>query len=224
MTKRKMHKYYEVQSFRNVIDVSHFKPNITYDSKGEWSAYHFGNNHPVILELACGKGEYTLGLARLFPEKNIVGIDIKGERIWRGAKTAIEEPLDNVMFIRGYIDHITNFFGQAEVDEIWITFPDPYLKDRKEHKRLTHPEFLNRYKSILKPNGIIHLKTDSPELYEFTQSVISNQNLKLIEQIDDIYSKACIPEILSIQTTYEKKHIANGRTIRYISFQLNNEN
>lgn len=213
-------RYHQVQALNNIVDFSHYRPNIHYDYKGEWSTFHFSNKHPIILELACGKGEYALALARQNPDKNVIGIDIKGERLWHGANNALTGGQTNVIFVRGYIDHITNFFAEQEVDEIWITFPDPYLKDRKTEKRLTHPRFLERYRRILKDGGIIHLKTDSPELFHFTLEVIQQEKLNLLEVIEDVHALAQVPEILQTKTYYEKKHLQNGRIIRYVRFSL----
>jgi len=220
MGKNKLMRYHQIQALQNIIDFSHYKPNIQYDYKGEWSSFHFSNQQPIILELACGKGDYALALAERYPDKNIIGVDIKGERLWHGANKALKSGLTNLMFIRGYIDHITNMFGDEEVDEIWITFPDPYLKDRKTEKRLTHPVFLSRFRKIMKQGGVIHLKTDSPELFAFTLEVIEENKLTLHEVIEDVYALPQIPEILKVQTYYEKKHLQNGRTIRYLRFSI----
>lgn len=186
---------------------------------GNW-ANHFGNDHPVTLELACGKGEYTLAMARMFPERNFIGIDIKGNRIWKGARTALDEKLKNVAFLRIAIDHIAAYFSPEEVSEIWITFPDPFLRKSKAKKRLTHSRFLHAYHSILKKHGHIHLKTDSAELYEFTKEMIKENHCSLHKDIPDIYGNGKPDPLLRIKTFYEKMHLSEGRIIRYLNFSL----
>ncbi|MEO1513844.1 MAG: tRNA (guanosine(46)-N7)-methyltransferase TrmB [Bacteroidota bacterium] len=187
--------------------------------KGNWASGHFGNDKPIVLELACGRGEYCLALARKFPDKNFIGVDIKGARIWKGAKIALEEGLDNVAFIRTRIEQLTQFIGANEISEIWITFPDPFL--RKPNRRLTAPPFLDRYRQMLQANAVVHLKTDSPELYEYTLlSVERYPHATLQYEDDDIYAKDLpIPELV-YKTYYEKMHLAVGKTIKYIRFGL----
>lgn len=186
--------------------------------KGKWRE-HFGNNHPIVLELACGKGHYTLGLGRKFPEKNIIGIDIKGPRLWKGGTIALEEGLDNIRFVRMMIDHISEYFEQGEVDEIWITFPDPQPK--KERKRLTHPIFLKAYKGILKPNGWVHLKTDNTPFFEFTIGVLSGKGVETAIQTRNLYASLYYKdEILQITTHYEELFVAEGENIKYCKFQV----
>ena len=186
---------------------------------GNWHK-HFGNSNPVTLELACGKGEYTVGLARLYPRRNFIGVDVKGNRIWVGAKKAITENLENVAFLRSQIERITEFFASAEVSEIWITFPDPQLRYSKAKKRLTHPRFLRLYQKILKPGGIIHLKTDSPNLYRFTKEVLNRYNCTVLADIDDVYAHQEVSDELSIKTHYEALDIAQSNRIHYLSFTL----
>ena len=196
-------------------------PNVIsnpFDFKGKWSSAHFGNNNPITLELACGKGEYAIGLARLFPDRNYIGIDMKGARIWRGAKIALEEQLDNVAFVRLDIEKICECFSENELQEIWITFPDPFPKSFQIKRRLTSPQFLERFKSILKPKGIIHLKTDDLGLYEYTLKTIAAEHWKICEAADDIYSNPNIDDILAIKTTYENRHLKAGAKIKYIKF------
>jgi len=183
----------------------------------------FKNNYPITLELACGKGEYATGLGKLYPEKNFIGIDIKGNRIWRGATTAMEEQLANVCFLRTEIDRITDYFAPNEISEIWITFPDPQLRWKKMKKRLTHPKFLRLYKHILKPQAIIHLKTDSPALYHFTKTVIAEYELELLKDMDDVYHSSHVNEELLIQTHYEKLDIAQSNKVHYLQFRINKE-
>jgi len=186
---------------------------------GNWNL-HFKNNNPVILELACGKGEYTLGLAQLYPSKNFIGVDLKGNRLWVGAKKALLEGLQNVAFLRIQIEGITSYFNKDEVEEIWITFPDPQLRISKSKKRLTHPKFLRMYQQILRPLGKIHLKTDSPELYDFTKKVIDQYGCLLIEESDNIYQHSQIKQELTIKTHYELLDIAQSKRIHYLSFSL----
>lgn len=200
--------------------MSHFRPNIMYDYKGEWAPFHFGNQNPIVLELACGKGDYTLALARKNPHINYIGMDIKGERLWKAAKIAQADGLKNLMFIRGYIDHIENIFARNEVDYIWITFPDPFLKSRKTKKRLTSHFFLQKYIKVLKDGGVIHLKTDSGTLYEFSIESVEDFGGQIKENIPDVYGLPNPPEDLMIQTYYEKKHLAEGKKIKFLSFTL----
>ncbi len=187
--------------------------------QGNWNQV-FENHNPLVLELACGKGEYTLGLAQIYPNKNFIGIDLKGNRLWVGAKKATQYHLKNVAFLRIQIEGIPAFFANKEVDEIWITFPDPQLRISKSKKRLTHPRFLRLYYSILKPNGKIHLKTDSPELYQFTKKVIEMYGCSLYKDIDDVYQAPGIPAELRIKTHYEALDIAKSKRVHYLCFSL----
>lgn len=213
MGQKKLVRFSEIKSFTNVLENP---PAIS----GNWS-HHFNNNNAITLELACGKGEYTIGLSRLHKNRNFIGVDIKGNRIWRGAKTAIEEQLFNAAFLRIQIDRITEFFGKDEVNEIWITFPDPQLRISKMKKRLTHPKFLRKYQQFLQPDGLIHLKTDSPDLYMFTKTVIELYHLELIADIDDVYKNDDISDELKIKTHYEGLDIAGSNRIHYLSFRIN---
>lgn len=187
--------------------------------KGKWNEEVFENNHPIILELACGKGEYSVGLGQLHPENNYVGLDIKGNRLWVGATTALEMNLDNVRFFRCFIDHLPEFFGKNEVAGAWIIFPDPYLK--KERKRLTSPKFLKTYRKVMKPDAVINLKTDSLELYEYTKEVIEEEGLKLLDDEPDIHKNSPNDTVLSIKTYYESIHLEKGKAIKFLSFRLN---
>lgn len=218
MGKEKLKRYREVVQFENVIDFSGFRPGSEADQIGRWSDEVFENSNPITLELACGKGDYAIALAARYPDRNFIGIDIKGERLWVGAQQAIDQGLNNVCFIRGRIDHITQFFGKDEIAEIWITFPDPFLKNRRRNRRLTHPDFLNKYREVLREDGFINLKTDSPELYEFTNQVIEANQFEVRSRIDDVYALEETPELLQIKTYYERKHLEIGRTIRFVSF------
>jgi tRNA (guanine-N7-)-methyltransferase len=189
-----------------------------YSLRSKWHADFFRNNHPIILELGCGKGEYTVGLAAKYPEKNFLGIDWKGARLWRGCKTVSEQGLHNVGFIRTQVDHIEQVFAPGEIAEIWITFPDPQI--RKERRRLTSPFFLDKYKNILAFNGIIHLKTDDPFFYAYTLKVIHDYNHKLLGFTNDLYQSGTSGDSLSIQTYYEKRWLEMGKKICYLNFQL----
>lgn len=212
MGQKKLIRFAELKTFPNVLQ---FPENM----KGNWH-HHFENDHPIILELACGKGEYALGLASRFPQKNFIGIDIKGNRLWVGAKKALAVPLKNVAFLRVQIDKITDYFEPGEVNEIWITFPDPQLRFSKMKKRLTHPQFLRRYHQILKPGGLIHLKTDSPDLYYFTKEVCIMFNCKIHTDYEDLYEQQNLQEELMIKTHYENLDIAQSKRVHYICFSL----
>lgn len=212
MGQKKLVRFAEIETFPNVLQYPE-------GMKGKWAEF-FLNANPIVLELACGKGEYAVGLGRLHPEKNFIGIDVKGNRIWVGAKKSLRENLTNVAFVRSQIDRITEYFSAGEVSEIWITFPDPQLRFSKAKKRLTHPKFLRLYQQFLAPGGYIHLKTDSPDLYAFTKAVIRLYNLELEEDIDDLYSMPDIPADLSIKTHYESLDIAKSNRIHYLRFKL----
>jgi tRNA (guanine-N7-)-methyltransferase len=186
---------------------------------GQWGKF-FNNSHPLILELACGKGEYATGLGELYPGKNFLGVDLKGNRIWVGAKKALQKELKNVAFLRTQIDKIHEYFAANEVDEIWITFPDPQLRTGKAKKRLTHPKFLRLYKQFLKPAGFIHLKTDSPALYEFTKLVIAHYGGQIHTDIDNLYTNDDVPRELAIKTHYESLDIAGSNRVHYLKFSL----
>ncbi len=229
MSKRnKLQKFADLLSYPNVYE--NFDPLVPeikgkdgeiVDMKGQWVKKHFKNDNPLVLELACGRGEYTLGLSRMFPEKNFIGVDIKGARIWKGAGIALNEGLTNAAFLRMRIEQITNFFAPEEISEIWITFPDPFLRKSKKNRRLTSPRFLDRYKKILSKNGVIHLKTDEPNLYEYSLEVLNEYPGATIDyHDDDIYSKPLPIEELSLKTYYEKMHLEAGKTIKYIRFFL----
>jgi tRNA (guanine-N(7)-)-methyltransferase len=221
--KNKLARWTELGSYDNVI-----QPEIgevagkDHPIKGRWNQELFKNKNPIVLELGCGKGEYTVGLANSFPDNNYIGIDIKGARMWRGAKTAYEQNLPNVAFLRTRIEFINSFFSADEIDEIWITFPDPHPGGRNSNKRLTSPWFLNSYRHFLKDKGLIHLKTDNKEFYEFTIKVLSYNNLETILSTNDLYSEK-IENILSIRTHYEKIFLDAGLKINYLTFRLDKE-
>ncbi len=224
MGKNKLARWTEFGSFENVI-----QPEIAEISgkdhylKGRWSKDIFRNENPIVLELGCGKGEYSVGLASKFPEKNYIGIDIKGARMWRGAKSANEMSLQNIAFLRTRIEFINSFFCTDEVAEIWITFPDPHPGLRNSNKRLTSPLFLNSYRSFLKDQGIIHLKTDNTELFNYTRKVANYNNLEIIVSTSDLYSENLPDDILSIKTHYERLFLIKGLPINYISFRIYKE-
>ncbi|MCB0508095.1 MAG: tRNA (guanosine(46)-N7)-methyltransferase TrmB [Bacteroidetes bacterium] len=190
------------------------------EMKGKWQTQFFKNQHPIILELACGKGDYTLGLAKLFPDKNFIGVDIKGNRLWSAARIATLENLNNVAFIREQIDHLENYFELNEVAEIWITFSDPFPRKGDAKRRLTSTKFLSIYKKILQQNAHIHLKTDSDLLYEFTKETLVQFPSKIIKDYSDVYALNKNEELHNIQTYYEKMHLNDKRTIKYLCFML----
>lgn len=219
MSKNKQKKFDEIEQFNNVLEPpSQGLINQNYHLKGKWNEVIFKNNNPIVLEIGCGKGEYSIGLAQKYPEKNFIGIDIKGARIWRGAKTAIEKNLSNVFFLRTKIDFIDRFFENDEISEIWIPHPDPQPK--KPQKRLTSSLFLSLYQKILKNDSLIHLKTDSHLLHHYTKDLLSANNIELIECYDDIYSADLENEITEIKTFYEQMFLEVGTKITYLSFRL----
>ncbi|MFD2516075.1 tRNA (guanosine(46)-N7)-methyltransferase TrmB [Pontibacter locisalis] len=187
---------------------------------GKWNELQFANENPIVLEVGCGRGEYTIGMARLHPEKNFIGTDIKGARIWKGSTMAIEEELDNVAFLRTYIEGIEEHFEENEIDEVWITFPDPRPKDRDIKKRLTSPGFLDKYSRILKPGGIIHLKTDNLGLYEYTLEVLQGKKVNNLLFTADLYNSDLQEHTMGIYTTYEKRYLAEGVPIKYLQFKV----
>ena len=220
-SKNKLKRFNENKTFSNVIEPTREEViNNELNLKGNWHK-KFGNNNPVVLELGCGKGEYTVGLAALYPEKNFIGIDLKGARFWRGAKTAIEENLENVYFIRTQIELIDFIFETGEVSEIWITFPDPQIKYKRTKHRLTNEVFLSKYKKILTDEGIIHLKTDSEFMHGYTLGLLHGAGHHVIYANHDIYNNAGAPkEVLSIQTFYENQYLEHNKAITYTQFKL----
>ncbi len=211
MAQKKLKRFADIKTFPNVLEYPQ-------DMKGKWKDF-FGNNHPVTLELACGRGEYTVGLSKLYPSKNHIGVDVKGNRMYIGAKKCLDEKLSNAAFLRTQIELINTYFAPGEVSDIWITFPDPQLRTSKAKKRLTHPRFLRLYKEMLSQEGFIHLKTDSPKLYMFTKRVIELYGLLLVEDCNDVYKKLYTEE-LRIKTHYEGLDIAGSRKIFYLKFSL----
>ena len=220
MTKRKLQHFAELETFPNVIQSATEYDLKDHPIKGNWNKDFFKNKQPIILELGCGKGEYTINLAQKYPDRNFIGIDIKGNRLWRGSKTALDENITNVGFLRIQIERIEYFFAPDEVSEIWITFPDPQPKYKTEPKRLTSLDFINRYRKILKPGGTIHLKTDNKPLHDYTLGILKQENIEPTKVSDDIYRDFPGDELLNIKTTYEKIFYAKGFPITYISFKL----
>ena len=220
MGKNKLARFEENLTFPNLFQVSYEDlKNNKFEMKGCWHEQFFGNDNPIVLELGCGKGEYTVALARKYPEKNFIGIDIKGARLWRGCKTSNEEGMKNVAFIRTRIQLIEQFFAHGEVSEIWVTFPDPQPK--KPNKRLTSERFLSYYKNILSPDSTIHLKTDSYELYDYTlNEVIPQGNYQVVFATDDLYGTPCDLEVCEVQTFYESMFLKEGKKITYIQFKI----
>ena len=229
MSKRnKLLKFAEILTFPNVYESPNgAKPGIIdiegkiIDMKGKWNSHHFKNDNPITLELACGGGEYTLGLSERFPDRNFIGVDVKGARIWKGSKKALERKLDNAAFLRTVIENLASFFEKGEVDEIWITFPDPFLKEAKANRRLTSAEFIKVYRKVLKTGGLLHLKTDDPTLYDFTlETLEAEKDCTILFTDDNIYAKELPMPELEIKTYYEEKHLAIGRLIKYVRFVI----
>lgn len=219
MGKNKLNKFAEMEVLSNVFQPAHKELFRTeYKLKGKWGENIFGNNHPIVLEIGCGKGEYSVGLARMFPEKNFIGLDIKGARMWHGAKAALQEGLKNVVFIRTHAELLESVFAPGEVSEIWITFPDPQMA--KARKRLTGTRFLESYKKILAPDGVIHLKTDSPFLFAYTSALIQENGLPCKVHTDDLYASGSEDPILGIKTFYEQQWLSRGKSIKYLQFSL----
>ncbi|MFR2732679.1 tRNA (guanosine(46)-N7)-methyltransferase TrmB [Hoylesella buccalis] len=226
MGKGKLEKFAEMETFKNVFQYPFsVLENVPFDMKGHWCEDYFKNNHPIVLELGCGKGEYTVGLARLFPDVNFIGVDIKGARMWTGAKQALAEGLDNVAFLRTNIEMIDRFFAPDEVREIWLTFSDPQMKNAR--KRLSSTYFMNRYRRFLVDDGVVHLKTDSNFLFTYTSLMVEKNKLPLLQKTADLYHTADVDEatrrILSIQTYYESMWMERGLNIKYIKFRLPHE-
>ncbi|SHN30475.1 tRNA (guanosine(46)-N7)-methyltransferase TrmB [Mucilaginibacter sp. OK098] len=215
MGKDKLRRFAEIDTFSNVLQLDAGKP-----FKGQWNTGFFKNSNPVVLELACGKGEYTVNLATLFPGKNFIGIDYKGNRIWRGAKTALEDGVGNVGFLRIQIETLIEYFAPGEVDEIWVTFPDPQPQLSREKKRLTSTRFLDMYRVILKPGGFVNLKTDNDDLHAYTVEKIADTALNLHVRTEDLYHSEHANEVLSIKTYYEKKYLKHNKNINYLKFSF----
>jgi tRNA (guanine-N7-)-methyltransferase len=220
MGKNKLKRFAEIKTFENV-----FQPKIDFHSpdhelKGKWNEKVFLNNHPIVLELGCGRGEYTVAMAKQYPEKNFIGIDIKGARLWKGAKTANENKIPNAAFLRIRIELIEKFFAENEVSEIWLTFPDPQPRESKENKRLSSPHFLEKYKRMVREKGLLNLKTDSKELFDFTLIVLEKENGTLKLFTHDLYNSITAHPDMLIQTTYEKMFLNEGKPICYLCFEF----
>ncbi len=221
MGKDKLKRFRENETFTNLIQPKIVFPPVDHALKGKWKSDFFKNENPIILELGCGRGEYAVNLALKYPGKNFIGVDWKGARLWRGAKTAFEDKMFNVGFLRIQIQNICAFFGKDEVDEIWITFPDPKLLKSDENKRLTSKRFLNLYRQFMIRDGIVNLKSDSRAFYDFTREIIEEENLEILNSSDDVYDNFGDDEILSIQTTYERLWLKQGSRICYLQFRIN---
>jgi len=221
-SKNKLKRFKENETFSNVIQPTREEVlNNTLILKGNWNRNFFKNQNPIVLELGCGKGEYSVNLATMFPEKNFLGIDIKGARFWRGAKTALVEKINNVGFLRTQIELVDCIFDENEVDEIWITFPDPQIKYKRTKHRMTNPDFLNKYKKILKPNGIVHLKTDSEYMHGYTLGLLQGLGLTIEYAHHDVYGTTNAPkEVTDIQTYYESQYLAINKKITYLRFNF----
>lgn len=220
MGKDKLKRFEENKTFGNVFEPIGGFPPPDLDIKGKWRDVFFKNNHPIVLELGCGRGEYTIQLAKKFPGKNFIGMDRKGARMWRGAKTAVTDGMKNVAFVRNEIQFLHTIFSKDEVDEIWITFPDPHPPEGKKHRRLTAVRFINYYLQILKPGADIHLKTDFEPLYQFTKEVVQAENYELISATNDLYKSDLLNDELEIKTTYEEIFLKQGKKICYLNFRI----
>ena len=219
MAKNKLQKFADMETYSHVFQYPFaVLRERGFDMRGKWNEMFFHNDNPIVLELGCGKGEYAVGLARRYPDKNFIGVDIKGARMWTGASEAKAEGIENVAFLRTHIELITHFFAPGEVSEIWITFPDPQMK--KTRKRLTSTRMLELYREILKENGIIHLKSDSPFLYTYTRAMVQENNFPILIDTDDLYNSGIDDDILGIKTFYEQQWLARGKSIKYIKFLL----
>ncbi len=224
-SKNKLKRFKENETFANVVQPTRDEVvGNSFNLKGKWSQDFFGNDHPIVLELGCGKGEYTVSLARKFPEKNFIGVDIKGARFWRGAKTALEDKLENAGFLRTQIELIDLCFAESEISEIWITFPDPQIKYKRTKHRLTNSEFLDKYRRILLEDGLLHLKTDSEFMHGYTLGLLHGLGEEIEYAQHDVYGSDGVPEeVTSIQTFYESGYLEQHKKITYIRFRLRNK-
>lgn len=219
MPKNKIRKFQENLTFPNLFQIEYHDLMANgFGLKGNWHNAYFKNQNPIILELGCGKGEYTLGLANKYPNHNYIGVDVKGARLWRGAKSSIEQNLTNAAFVRTQIETIDYYFEKKEISEIWVTFPDPQPKSLKTHKRLISPRFLEIYKRFLKPCGVIHLKTDNLNLFEYCLEMIKTEKHELILQTKDLYNSDIEEDVKIIQTYYETRYLREGKKINYLKF------
>ena len=228
MAKGKLAKFADMAAYPHVFEYPHsVAEQVPFEMRGKWREQFFKNDNPIVLELGCGRGEYTVGLGRMYPDKNFIGVDIKGARMWTGATDSLREGMTNVAFLRTNIEIIDRFFAEGEVDEIWITFPDPQMK--KATKRLTSTYFMARYRQLLAPNGVIHLKTDSPFLYTYTQAMVKENGYPILADTNDLYGDGQwalgngLEEARALQTHYEHQWLDRGLTIKYIAWQLPTE-
>lgn len=223
MGKDKLKRFAENLTFKNLFQYLYedLQNPDSFPLKGKWRTDYFKNDHPIIVEVGCGKGDYTTGLASMYPEKNFIGFDRQGARLWRGCRNAIENNLENVAFVRTNIQFIEHFFAPDEVDEIWVTFPDPQPSKPNHRKRLTSPTFLKRYSNILKPDGIMHLKTDSDFFFDFTLETIAEGKHEILFKSHDLYADEVKDDVSKIQTFYEKMWLEQGLKIKYVRFKIN---
>lgn len=221
-SKNKLKRFSENETFSNVFQPTREEVVVNeFPLRGKWNSEFFKNDNPIVLELGCGKGEYSVGLAERFPNKNFIGIDIKGARFWRGAKTAVESGMNNVAFVRTQIELINHIFTENEVSEIWITFPDPQIKYKRTKHRMTNSDFLNNYKKILKPKGLMHLKTDSEFMHGYTLGLLHGEGHEVIYANHNIYKNEGAPaEVTGIQTFYESQYLEVNKPITYIQFRI----
>ncbi|MCF8364541.1 MAG: tRNA (guanosine(46)-N7)-methyltransferase TrmB [Bacteroidales bacterium] len=220
MPKRKLERFAENKTFPHFFQPHYDELLEGFPFRGKWNSMFFKNDFPIVLELGCGKGEFTVGLAQRFPEKNYIGMDVKGARMWRGAKTSHQSELKNVAFVRSKIQGINFLFDTEEVDEFWITFPDPHPNKPRTKKRLTSPDFLDRYRKIAKPGAVVHLKTDNAMLFDYTLDVIREQNLPLLFHTFDVDKNPGTELVLEIRTFYEEMFRNKGVPIKYLKFTL----
>lgn len=224
MGKNKLKRFAENETFKILVQPEFDDIfNNDYQLKGRWHSDFFGNSNPIVLELGCGRGEYTVALGQKYPGKNFIGIDIKGARLWRGAKTAVEDGMPNVGFIRTRIEFIKSFFAAGEVSEIWVTFPDPQLKKSRLKKRLTCSGFLNAYRDFLAPDGIVHLKTDNQNLHSYTKKLLEENGMEILYATNDLYNSDIVDDILSVKTKYEQDYLSKGMAITYLKFRINGD-
>lgn len=221
-SKNKLKRFKENETFGNVLQPTRDEAVVgNFSLKGKWGSDFFKNNNPIVLELGCGKGEYSVGLAQRYPDKNFIGIDIKGARFWRGAKSAVEAGMKNVAFLRTQIELVEHFFAEGEVSEIWITFPDPQIKYKRTKHRMTNAEFLQRYKKILKPDGVVNLKTDSEFMHGYTLGLLHGEGHEVIYANHNVYRNEGAPEVVTaIQTFYEQQYLEQNKPITYIQFKI----
>jgi tRNA (guanine-N7-)-methyltransferase len=218
MGRSKLERFKVIAERQNVLEPG--KALFT-ELKGNWSNIYFGNNHPIVVEIGCGKGDYTVGMANLFPYKNFIGVDIKGSRLWKGSSIAEEQGLTNAAFLRNFVEHLSDNFAPGEVEAIWITFPDPRPRKSESKKRLTSERYLNLYEELVKPEGLIHFKTDNAELFNYTLELLQDRKAQNLLFTHDLYRSDLQHHTLNIQTTYEKRFLAEGVAIKYLQYTVN---